>query len=281
MTSQSYTEPVAKLLTLGRPVGEWPDYPTRFGLTSADIPELLRMAQDDDLRFMEHPEDASDDDELPEWYAGVYAWRALAQLKAHEAVPVMLHILRKSELDDEYDEDDWLASEAHTLFCLIGPTVIPDLAAALTDRANPPYMRGSLGEAFGKIAETYPEIRDACVAPILEALRDHAHNDEMLNGFLISSLVEMGVGVEHIALIEEVFATDNVDVWINGDLEDTKIQLGLLDERITPPPKSPFSFFPNDMLPSTRPSAKAKSAPKKEKNKRKQEKKSRKKNRKK
>jgi hypothetical protein len=281
MTPQPYHEPVSKLLALGRPKGDWLDYPA-LGLSQADIPELMRMAQDNELRFMEPPEDLPNEEDLPEWYAPIHAWRALAQLGPDEATIFILDILRKREEED--DDDDWLPSDAPHLFALIGPSAIPALATFLTNRDNPSYARATVGESLEEMAKAHPETREACITPILTALKSHANNDEEMNGFLIANLLELGAGLENIALIEEVFETDNVDPFVTGDLEDVKIELGLLEERTTPR-KRPDWFLSNEMKELAKEVTsiitKQKKKAQKEKNKRKQEKKSRKKNRKK
>lgn len=50
MSLESYTDPVAKLLAYGKKSisnrDPWPDYMNDLGLTSADVPELIRMALD-------------------------------------------------------------------------------------------------------------------------------------------------------------------------------------------------------------------------------------------
>jgi len=281
MSSQPYNGPVAKLLMLNRPQGvDWLDY-LSMGLTQADIPELIRLAQDHELHFMEAPENWPDDQDMPEWYSGIHAWRALGQLKAEEAIPVILGMLY--QVDEE--DNDWLEDDTPKIFALIGPVAIPALSAYLANMDNLTYARVAASSSLEEMAVAHPETRDECVAALLAVLQNHTQNDEVVNGFLISSLLEMGVGLENIALIEEIFESGNIDPSIDGDLEDVKIRLGLLEERTTP--RRPPLWFGNDFsdddlgtlgkasLPVT------KQAAKKEKNKRKQEKKSRKKNRKK
>ena len=81
--SEPYHDPVAQLLTLGDPrqegriVSEWCDYPA-LGLTAEHVPELVRMALDDDLHWC--------DWERAEVWAPLHAWRALGQLRAESAV---------------------------------------------------------------------------------------------------------------------------------------------------------------------------------------------------
>ncbi len=66
--STDYTPPVATLLTLGdcRKRVTWLDY-LAYGLTSSDVPELIRLTLDEDLRWAD-----SDSDEV---WAGIHAWR--------------------------------------------------------------------------------------------------------------------------------------------------------------------------------------------------------------
>lgn len=53
MTSETYSPPVNVLLQLGekrlRPYHKWIDYLQEYGFTEADIPELTRMAIDQEL----------------------------------------------------------------------------------------------------------------------------------------------------------------------------------------------------------------------------------------
>src|SRR5512145_3179096 len=107
----NYTEPVSKLLGLGFPTDPWQDY-LALGLTSAEIPELIRLVEDHDLRILEPPADLGDDEDLPEWYAQIHAWRALAQLKAEAAIPAILGTLW--QIDEE--EDDWIGEDAEEVF---------------------------------------------------------------------------------------------------------------------------------------------------------------------
>lgn len=52
MAQTTYAAPVDVLLSLGdKQLSKWPDYLTQFNLTTADIPELIRMATDSDLNW--------------------------------------------------------------------------------------------------------------------------------------------------------------------------------------------------------------------------------------
>jgi HEAT repeat protein len=185
--TNTYAEPVSKLLKLGRPTGEnWLDYST-LGVTREHIPELIRLVEDHDLRILELPRGLPDDAELPEWFAQIHAWRALGQLKAEVAIPVILGILH--QVDDE--DDDWIGEDAQEVFALIGPVAIHPLADYLADDTNGVYARVAAATSLRSMGETHPETRDECVSGIVSVLEKYEENDEGLNGFLVYELVKL------------------------------------------------------------------------------------------
>jgi hypothetical protein len=274
LIEHTYTEPVSKLLTLGRPDNQgWHDY-LKMGITSKDIPELIRLIEDKELRWMERPADLPEDGDLPEWYGQIYAWRALAQLKSEEAIPALLNILQ--EIDDY--QDDWYGEESFEVFPMIGPAAIRPLAEYLADTKHGTWARVTASESLQKMVEAYPETKDECAAAIVSALQGYKDNEESLNGSMISDLVYMNAARDHLGLIEEAFKSGNVDEFIDGDFEDIQVKLGLIEKR-TKPHLQPI-LFKGDQIFVDNNHPVIKKAVKKEKNKRKKEKKSRKRNRK-
>lgn len=266
-----YTEPVSKLLKLGRPEGLWTNY-LALGITHADVPELVRLLRDDEIFWLEAPAG----EELPDWYGQIHAWRALGQLKAEEAVPALLGILYQIEEED----NDWLSSDAPQVFSMMGSAAVEPLASYLADDDNPTYARTTAASSLMEIAKTAPELRERCIRGITAVLEKYETNDEGLNGFLINDLVELKA-VEQIDLIKSAFEAESVDEFINGDVEDVQIEMGLLQERLTPARPRRIGRFAPDLDEGFAVSApKSTSKEKQEKNKRKQEKRSRKKNRK-
>ena len=57
-----------------------------------------------------------------------------------------------------------------------------------------------------------------------------------MNGFIISYLADINAP-ETAPLVERAFQSGRVDLSIMGDYEEFQIAVGLLKERITPPPK--------------------------------------------
>jgi hypothetical protein len=246
-----------------------------LGITRADIPELIRLVQDDEIFQLEPPDDLPVGEDLPDWYGQIHAWRALGQLKAEEAIPALLGILHR--IDDE--DNDWLSSDIRFVFGMIGRTAMEPLTKYLADETHPMYARTSAGSSLAEIAEADPEVRERCIIGITAVLEKYETNDEGLNGFLINDLVDLKA-VEQIDLIKRAFEAEAVDEFINGDVEDVQIDMGLLEERLTPARPWRIGRFAPDFEGFTASSGKSSNKQKKQKNKRKQEKRSRKKNRK-
>lgn len=230
-----YQEPVATLLTLGDVRGQ-PRYDYRsLGLGEGDVPELARLAADPEL-FWGDPASAV-------VWAPVHAWRALADLRAEGALDALIAVLSlpvKEQGDEVDDYDGWIGQELPEVFAAIGPAAFPVLADYLRDAGHHRWARTTTAAAIGLIGERYPALRDGAVAvltEVVEATTDHpgptTDDDEVLNGCLIADLVRLKA-VESAPVIERAFAAERVDLILTGDWEDVQVDLGLLEERITP-----------------------------------------------
>ena len=218
-----YPEPVSKLLTLGDARGEWQDY-LALGLSQENVPDLIRMALDEALYFR--------DSEDVEVWAPIHAWRALAQLRAEEAVQPLTGLL--SRIDNH--QDDWVGEELPVVFGMIGPGAIPVLASYLDDGEHGLFARVGAARGLAEIGQRHPEARAACIAALSATLEQYRDLDPTLNAFIISCLVDLDA-VEAAPLIERAFAAGVVDLSLRGDWEEVQIELGLLDQRKTPKPK--------------------------------------------
>jgi hypothetical protein len=226
--SETYSDPVAQLLTLGDPRQEdradagWRDY-LGLGLTANHIPDLVRMALDEDL----HGADA----DSAEVWAPVHAWRALGQLRAESAAGPLLPLLAR--IDD--DDDEWVQEDLPQVFEMIGPEAIQGLRDFLAEADHGAWARVAASESLAKIAERFPASRERIVAIITDRLRCFADQERVVNGFLVCALCDLKA-VESAAVIEQAFAARTVDLSVMGDWEEAQILLGLLEERVTPEP---------------------------------------------
>ncbi|HEO71790.1 MAG TPA: DUF1186 domain-containing protein [Candidatus Hydrogenedentes bacterium] len=218
-----YEEPVSRLLTLGQP-GDPLDYGS-LGIGREHVPVLIRMAADMALHHA-----LSDSDEV---WAPLHAWRALGQLRAEEAVVPLVHLLR---LVDE-EGDDWAGEDLPEAISEIGAPAVPVLSACLQDRARGLWARVAASAGLAKVGQKHPGSRDTCVASLTAQLERFSEEPEELNVFLVSALMDLDA-VEAAPVMERAFAADAVDLSIHGDWEEVQIEMGLLDERLTPPPEA-------------------------------------------
>lgn len=222
-TKAPYPEPVARLLTLGVPTPfftVWGDC-LAMGFRAAHIPDLIRMATDEALLW-------ADSKSLDVW-APVHAWRALAQLRAEAAIDPIIRMFRYG--DERHD--DVMTEDFPKVLAFIGPAAIPPLEAYLNDTGNGDWSRALATRGLAEMGQRYPDTRERCVAAMTSPLERFAQNSPNVNGVLIGSLLDLRA-VESAPVMEKAFAADAVDVMVAGDWEDIQIDLGLLDERITP-----------------------------------------------
>ncbi len=238
--TSSYAPPVDQLLTYGEGQSvspdDWPNY-LELGLGPEQIPELIRMATDEDLNW-------ADSDSLEVW-APIHAWRALGQLRAEAAVEPLLSLF------ETLDESDWVMEELPEVFAMIGPAALAALAAYIADVSYDEEARMSAIPSVEQIGTRWPEARPACVALLMKQLERFAENEPEVNGFLILGLVELHA-IEAAPLIERAFAARRVDLMVMGDWEDVQVKLGLLlpEEAEQRRPKklleTPFRSTPRD-----------------------------------
>lgn len=219
-----YSLPVARLLSLGVPVGgdpsEWATA-EELGLGAEDTPELIRLLLDE--RWDSAESDA------PEALAAIHAWRVLGDLRAVEAVPALIAFLKRYD-DDVYD---WATSEIPIVLGMIGPAAIPALKDYVEACLAYTPSCGSAAAALTEVGRRHPEARDRCVEILTAKLERHREQDPTLNGFLIGALIDLGA-VESEPAIRAALVAGAVDLAIAGDLEDVQIELGLRAERSLP-----------------------------------------------
>lgn len=228
------------------------------------MPELCRLAQTT-ARY----DDEADDLEV---YACVHAWRALGELRAEAAIDTLIGEFRHAEMDD------WVAEELPTTLGRIGPVAIAPLTAYLGNDDNNTWARVTAIASLAAIAQAFPESRDRCVTILSDTLSRFAEQDDCLNALLIGELCTLAA-VEAAPLMEQAFAADAVDMTVMGDWEDVRIELGLLQQRLTPRPNYYGFSLPNSG--ESAPALRKPAAGKVKKVKRKQQAKSRQRNRKK
>jgi hypothetical protein len=217
-----YSSLVESLLEKGKPEGnEWEDY-LALGFMEEHIPELVQMALDNNLHWCDDPQ---------AMYGPVHAWRALGQLQATDAVKPLLSLFDMAEeLDDDYIDD-----ELHIVFGMIGaPAIIPLAEYALDDDVlHTPWARISAVIALSEVGERHPDLRERVVGELRNLLSNQIkcssldleeQMDAVLNGFLISSLVDLGA-VEAMPEIQQAFVEGIVDEMACGTREEVEREI--------------------------------------------------------
>jgi hypothetical protein len=219
--AQTYSDPVAKLLSYGKceDSQEWPDY-LELGFNESHIPELIKMATDQDLHH-----DVSESDAV---WAPVHAWRTLAQLGAEEAIEPLLNIFWMCD-----DNDEWVFDELPMVMGKIGFNGISRFSEYLREKTNGIDARIMVARSLKLVAQEHPEKKDECIKILTEKLAEHSDEDEDFNGFIIAYLVELKA-TESIETIRDAYEADSVTVFFAGDFETVEIELGLKKERTKP-----------------------------------------------
>lgn len=219
----TYLPPVDRLLKLGAEPARrrtWPDY-RLLGLEDRHVPALIRMAADPALHAAE--------ERNPAGWGPVHAWRALGQLRASAAAEPLLALLGR-EL-----ESDWVFREVPLVLGMIGPAALPGATMLLFDDGADEELRIAATQVIVTTGIEYPERRDEAAALMVKQLEDWKDQGRPLNAFLISGLVDLRE-TDAAPLMQAAFAANAVALDVNGDWEDVQVDLGLLPDRITPPP---------------------------------------------
>ena len=222
--NKNYSEVVQQCFLRGEPYwDEWDDY-VALGFAPAHVPELIDILENTAQIW----DEAGEEDRI-EW-APIHAWRALAELGAVEALPAMLR-LHESE-----GESDWVGEEIPLALARLGPPVLERLRAHLCKPNNDTWTRVIVARAIELIADEFVENRPDSVAALSAGLELFEQNNERVNGFIISYLADLRAQ-ETAPLVERLFQSGGVDLSIMGDYEEFQVAVGLLKERLTPPPE--------------------------------------------
>jgi hypothetical protein len=241
----NYTSPVDQLFQLAPPsaIVDWSIY-ANLGITVEHLPELARMAIDEDLLYGE---------EEAEFLAPPHAWRMLGVL----GTPAAMVSDRRSViaplitvLQDWSEENwDWLGEEIKEVFGHIGVAALPALAATLSNTKYSTYTRENAVMSITEIFKQHPAAHNECIAALTNQLTQFRKNDPDLNAYLVAALAADFKAVESATVIERAYQSGRVNEDFIGDWDDAQVLLGLKDASEVPPRSrniitNPWEFVP-------------------------------------
>jgi hypothetical protein len=231
LPEKTYHRPLEQLLRLGDPSerSKAVNFKAR-GLDRQHIPELIRMATDEGL----HTGPAGS----TIYWGPVYAWWALGDLRAVEAIEPLLSLLRR--VDD--DDDDWAGEEIPQILAEFGTVALDPATAYLANPAHGDWARIGAAKVIELIAERFPDTCDDCIARLSAQLERYATQSATLNAFLILPLLDMGAE-EAVPVMEKAFVSGRVDEEVVGDWEDVQIEFGMKTSREHPRKPNRFTVL--------------------------------------
>lgn len=205
MAHNSYNSPVKELLSIGdiRGSSTWLDY-SSYGITSKDIPELIKMATDEKLNF-------ADSNSTYVW-APLHAWRALGQLRAIQAIDPLISLFEKLE------NDDWAIEDLPEVLGMLGKVAIPNLSRYLFDKSHGYMPKIICANCIQHIGMYDEKSKHLCIQVLSKALEDYLDNHPSLNAFYIWYLKDLGAK-DKLPLIQKVYRKGKVDEQVIGSLE--------------------------------------------------------------
>lgn len=227
-TNTTYPAPVDTLLTVGtadvETVADWPNH-LNSGIGPEHIPDLIRMAKDESLRYKYFDDEAYPDfneDEHPEYWAPIHAVHTLGALHAASASEALLPLFDEAIKF----EDEWMSEDLPEAYGMFGPEAIPALTSYIAEPGHDYYATGYAIEALKYISTSYPEARADVSAALIKHLELFMENSNEINADLIAALASLKV-VEAAPVIERAYAADKVDILFSGDWDEVQVQLGL------------------------------------------------------
>ena len=167
---------VDALFTIGQPdkLANWPDYPERYKLDASHIPDLIQL-------LTQQPLPGASAAAGKHWVP-LHAWRALGQLRANDAVPVIFQHI------EIWARNDWAIDEIPSVLALIGePAIAPANAVLVSSR----FSEGARIIAMKALVQTagLDPLHKEQVYPLLSRYAQQPdHSVSALNALLVNEL---------------------------------------------------------------------------------------------
>jgi len=216
---------VATLFSLSVKLIDQDDFSYRtLGLSRKNKKQLLELGSDMALYYHEFDED----DECPEFFAVLHAWRALSELEIVEAKALFVDLLRK--LFEDEDDLDWMPRLFKKLIKPFRANMFDESVDYILDESEHEWFRAEFinllqsmlkNDEIDKItlSQVFEKLFKKCKNPIVNASAIAVCKDEKLT--------------EHYPQIKKLYEKKWVDKALDGDLEDVELAFEMRSERST------------------------------------------------
>ncbi len=157
----------------------------------------------------------------------------------NETLPVVLEVMRQSSEFREYNFGDASDLLLDPVLCALVKDNPRLLKSFLLEKGLSPEFKSSVLELLEHIARNCPEIRQEIIDMTVELLKEYKADlserticDGTVTAFAIGILVSLG-DIEHLPLIEEIYATNLVDEVCEGHIDEVRRSI-----------RNPWSAFP-------------------------------------
>ncbi|GAA0727957.1 hypothetical protein GCM10009430_36630 [Aquimarina litoralis] len=157
----------------------WPNYVKKFNLTNVHIKELTEVIDSSNLSLVTNR--CSEEEFFP-----MHAWRALAQLKSKECVPVLLKALLATVNKDAF----WYRIELPNMLKVIGSESIKSIEVFLKKEIDWDY-KVILIKGLVEIAINEPKQKNLIWSIIHNVLKDYKNNDLSFNASVLNEVFKL------------------------------------------------------------------------------------------
>lgn len=189
------------------------------------IEDLIKVLDDSCARFNYFTAIGNYDEKTNSF--PIHALWLLSELKAYEALPTALHLIRQPEYWMHYWFGDLLTEGLSDVFYRLGDNNLELLKDYAKEPDNYAFARAIAPNVVSMVAFYQPERRQEALAWLSDVCQYMIDNHELegvsdytFNSMLVHDVMDCK-GEEFFNLLEEMYDMGIVDMSFNGDWEDT------------------------------------------------------------
>ena len=198
-----------------------------LGFSKKNKKQLLELGSDMALYYYEYDEDDADD-ECPEFFAVLHAWRALSEFEIPEAKVLFVDLLR--ELFEDEDDLDWMPRLFKELIKPFQADMFDESVAYILDGNEYEWFRAEFVNLLHRMLKNN-EVDKRALNKVFEKLFKQCKNP-VVNASAIAVCKDENF-TEHYPQIKKLYEQEYVFKALDGDLEDVELAFGMRTKRST------------------------------------------------